>query len=204
MKKLNVAAVITVGLSALALGACGATINKTPVADQPVPQAAATPAASAPAPVHATPASTPAPAPVKAAPATVGSTIAVSVQSPGDNDSKAMVKLVQIVDPAQGADQFTTPDPGKRFVGVEFQITAGGPVSDDANSDAVLVGSNNQDYTPDFNSIAEGTNFNNGEITLATGGISTGWVTFQVPVGVKVASVQFGESMMGTVGQWAA
>jgi hypothetical protein len=50
------------------------------------------------------------------------------------------VTLVKIIDPAQGADQFNTPDSGKRFVGVVFTIKAlnGSPQNEDANDDAAV------------------------------------------------------------------
>ena len=91
-------------------------------------------------------------------------------------------------------------------MGVELTYTNTGSatLTGDANSDISVMGSNNQSYTADFDSLAEGTNFNNGEYTLAHGASVTGFVTFQLPVGVKVVQVQadmsgFGQ---GTVGQW--
>jgi hypothetical protein len=117
------------------------------------------------------------------------------------------VTLTKIIDPAQGADQFTTPDAGNRFVGAVFTIKAisGSPQDEDANSDAVLVGSNGQSYTADFSSIAGYTNFSNGEIRVAQGESSTGAVTFQVPDGVKVAKVQWTPGgILGSAVQWNA
>ena len=35
------------------------------------------------------------------------------------------VTLTQVIDPAQGADQFTTPDNGNRFVGAVFRPDPG-------------------------------------------------------------------------------
>jgi hypothetical protein len=143
--------------------------------------------------------------PTTAAPKTtadhVGSTEKVSMSTAGFSLAKADVTLVAVTDPAQGADQFTVPDDGKRFVGVEFKIDALEPVSDDENDDATLVGSDNQTYTTDFSDIAGCTNFNDGEVALAAGTTATGCVTFQVPTGVTVAKINFG-SMYGTVGQW--
>ena len=106
------------------------------------------------------------------------------------------VTLVKVIDPAQGADQFTTPDNGKRFVGTVFTVTAisGSPKNEDANSDASVVGSNGQTYTSDFNSIAGYTDFSNGQINVAQGQSVTGAVTFQVPVGVTVTRVLWSTS----------
>ena len=97
-----------------------------------------------------------------------------------------------MIDPAQGADQFTTPDNGNRFVGAVFTITGiSGTFSDDANNDATLIGSNGQTYTADFDSIAGYTNFNNGEYTVSAGENSAGAVTFQLPLTVKVTKIEW-------------
>lgn len=132
----------------------------------------------------------------------VGSTVAVSDGSGSD----ANVTLTQVIDPASGADQVTTPDPGKRFVGVEMTIanTGSKTLSDNANSATNVQGSDNQTYTADFDSISECTNFNNGDYTLAKGASVTGCVTFQIPTGVTVKQVQFQPTGFsgGVTGQW--
>ena len=113
--------------------------------------------------------------------------------------------LVKVIDPAQGADQFTTPNSGERFVGAVFRITAlkGSPQDEDANNDAVIVGSNGQSYTADFSDIAGYTNFADGVIHVAQGETEIGAVTFQVPTTVKVAKIQWGASSnFGSAVQW--
>ena len=106
------------------------------------------------------------------------------------------VTLEKLIDPAEGADQFSTPDNGKRFVGTVFTITAlsGSPKDQDANNNASVVGGNGQTYTPDFNSIAGYTDFSSGQINVAQGESVTGAVTFQVPTGVKVTRVLWSTS----------
>jgi hypothetical protein len=135
------------------------------------------------------------------APAKVGSYF--DLQDSSGNTYR--VTLVKVIDPAQGADQFTTPDSGKRFVGAVFRIKAvnGSPQGEDANNDAVIVGSDGQSYTADFSDIAGYTNFANGVIHVAQGETVTGAVTFQVPDRVKVAEVQWGASSnFGSTVQW--
>lgn len=101
------------------------------------------------------------------------------------------VALTKVIDPAQGADQFTTPGNGDRFVGAVFRITGrSGTFSDDANNDATLVGSNHQTYSADFSDIAGYTNFNHGTYNVSAGETSVGAVTFQVPLAVKVAKIE--------------
>lgn len=116
------------------------------------------------------------------------------------------VTLVKVIDPAKGANQFTTPDNGKRFVGAVFTVTAvnGSPKNENADLAASVTGSNGQSYQADFNEIAGYTNFNHGEITVAEGQSVTGAVTFQVPDGVKVTRVLWGSlgGFGGTV-QWS-
>lgn len=137
-----------------------------------------------------------------AAPAGIGSYF--DVQDASANTYR--VTLDKIIDPAHGADQFTTPDNGKRFVGAVFTILAvnGSPSDEDANSDAVIVGSNGQTYTADFSSIAGYTNFSSGQINVAKGEQTTGAVTFQLPTGVKVSKVQWTPAGgFGNTVQWS-
>jgi len=132
----------------------------------------------------------------------VASTLTVTMQGSGVNTTNADVTLVKVIDPAQGSNDLTTPDTGKRFVGAEFQIaSSGGAIDDDAEIDASLVGSDNQTYASDFDDIAGCTDFDAGAVKLAPGESSTGCVTFQVPSRVTVKAVKFGTET-GTTGEW--
>jgi hypothetical protein len=80
----------------LAIGGCGASVTK--------PSAPAATAPTTAAPTAAAPSPTPSPANSLSGP--VG-----TVYQAGDgNGNKMSVKLTRVIDPAQGADQFTTPD----------------------------------------------------------------------------------------------
>jgi hypothetical protein len=106
--------------------------------------------------------------------------------------NKMSVTLTKVIDPAQGADQFTTPTSGSRFVGAVFTITGiSGTLSADANHEATLIGSNGQTYTADSHSIAGYTNFSNGEYSVSAAEKAVGAVTFQVPLTVKVAKIEW-------------
>lgn len=116
------------------------------------------------------------------------------------------VTLQQIVDPASGADQYTTADAGKRFVAVEVKIVnnGSGAYNDDANSDVTLIGSDNQSYTADFDEVSECTNFNDGSYTLAASESATGCVVFEVPDTITTAKIQF-QTISGldeSTGEW--
>jgi hypothetical protein len=103
------------------------------------------------------------------------------------------VTLTKVVDPAKGENQFTVADAGKRFVGLVFRVKAltGSPQDEDANNDAVIIGSNGQSYSADFDGIAGYTNFDHGAIHVSKGETVTGSVTFQLPKDVKVSTVQW-------------
>ena len=137
----------------------------------------------------------------QAPPGKVGSSFALEDGS----GNTYQVTLVKVIDPAQGAGQFDTPDSGKRFVGAVFRIKAltGSPQNEDANNDAVLVGGNGQNYSADFGDIAGYTNFDSGMIHVAQGSTVTGAVTFQVPNGVMVSKVQWSAlSGFGSMLEW--
>ncbi len=121
-----------------------------------------------------------------------------------ENGNPYQVQAVNIIDPAQGADQFTTPNAGDRFVAIVFKITDTGKnqISDDANSDASIVASNDQTYTADFDSVSECTNFNSGEYQLANGQSVTGCVVFQVPTGLSVSVVEWAPGFGENFGEW--
>jgi hypothetical protein len=78
-----------------------------------------------------------------------------------------------------------------------------GTISDDANNDTQVIGTDNQAYLVDFDSVTECTNFSYGEYTLAPGETESGCVLFQIPLGVNVKLVQFslGYGYLG-VAQW--
>jgi len=103
------------------------------------------------------------------------------------------VTLAKVIDPAKGENQFAAPDVGKRFVGLVFRVKAltGSPKDEDANNDAVVVGSNGRNYSADFDGIAGYTSFDHGVIHVSQGETVTGAVTFQVPNGVTVSKVQW-------------
>lgn len=121
------------------------------------------------------------------------------------NGDTYRVTLMKVIDPARGAGQFSSPDSGKRFVGLVFKIRAltGSPQNEDANNDAVLVGGNGQNYTAAFDAIAGYTNFDSGTIHVAEGDTVTGAVTFQVPDGITVSKVQWSAlSGFGRTAEW--
>jgi hypothetical protein len=115
------------------------------------------------------------------------------------------VTLATVIDAAKGGNQFTVPDAGKRFVGLVFRVKAltGSPRDEDANNNAVIIGSNGQSYPADFDGIAGYTNFDHGAIHVSTGETVTGSVTFQLPKDVRVSTVQWTAlSGFGSTVEW--
>jgi hypothetical protein len=115
------------------------------------------------------------------------------------------VTLTKVIDPATGGNQLTVPDAGKRFVGLVFGVKAltGSPQDEDANNNAVILGSNGQSYAADFEGIAGYTNFDHGAIHVSKGETVTGSVTFQLPNAVKVSTVQWTAlSGFGSTVEW--
>ena len=115
------------------------------------------------------------------------------------------VTLTEVIDPAKGENQVTVPDAGTRFVGLVFRVKAltGSPRDEDANNDAVVIGSNGQKYSADFDRIAGYANFDHGAIRVSTGQTVTGSVTFQLPEDVQVSTVQWTAlSGFGSAVEW--
>ncbi|SEK24720.1 DUF4352 domain-containing protein [Streptacidiphilus jiangxiensis] len=121
-------------------------------------------------------------------------------------DTSADLTVVKIVDNPAGADDFTTPDSGKRFVAVQFRIkiTGSKAYSDSPSNGAKLVDSQGQSYDADVASDTKaGTSFP-AVVNLAPGATGLGFITFQVPSGVKITQIQFGldSGMADQTGQW--
>lgn len=175
------------GLSILAVAGCSSA-KASPSAPAP-----AQPSKAASAPAPSAPASTP-----DTMTGPLGSSFTVTTQDNSGKDVSYDVTAKRVLDPATGADEYTTPDAGKRFIGVKLTISGGiGYSHDDANNDVAIVGSDGQTYTPDFNSISAGTNFNDGDFSVSAGQKVTGWVTFQLPKRVSAASVQWQADIFG-------
>jgi hypothetical protein len=75
---------------------------------------------------------------------------------------------------------------------VKFRITGvTGESSDDANNNASVISGDTTQYPSALNSTADGPNFSSGSFTLAPGQTASGWVTFELPPGQSIASVQW-------------
>lgn len=150
-----------------------------------------TPTQAAPAPV----ASTPAPPPSSPAPTTtgpVGTTFVYTGQDDAGNNVSYDVTLTQVDQTAPLGQYDSLSNPADKLVAARITIKGvTGSVSDDANSDASAVGTDTTEYQPSFDDTTAGPNFNDGDWQVGPGQTQTGWVTFEVPKGQNVASIEW-------------
>lgn len=184
--------VIAAAAALIALTGCGGHIAKTGAAGTTgQPTAAAY-----------TPPATPSPS---AAPltGTVGTTYEVTTTDDSGNTEVYQVTLVKVREHAAPDNQFDAAPAGQHLVGAEFRITGvTGTSSDDANSDAVANGTDEQAYQPVFGGLAAGTNFDSGDFNVTPGQTSIGWVAFQLPDGITAANIQWSSGLDGTPATW--
>jgi hypothetical protein len=202
-------------LSALLAGCSGDKVSTVPVPTTSAPSSvpgSASARTSAPAATQAAPKAVPKVAP-KSAPTTapqaggqtqaqVGDTLDLTGN---DSGSRMAVVVTRVVDPAAAADDFLTASPDDRLVSVQFQLqNVGSAVYSDAPSNsAVVVDSSGQGYDSTIDDSAAGPSFPTPE-HIAPGGTALGYVTFEVPDGVRVALVQFtlDSGFADDTGQW--
>ncbi len=187
--KAGMAAAVAIAALAVASAACSKTteINQ-PSSSQPAGAAKSGAATSTTKPV-----------------AHVGATLTLTAEG-----AKAAVTLKQIIDPATGTLGPPTDDNGNPngdvYVAALLTIDNAGAAafSGDANNDATIIGSNGQDYTADFDSVSECTNFDNGTYRLGPGESATGCVVFKLPPGITPAKFQYSPAsgFASDFGEW--
>ncbi|MFD8756914.1 DUF4352 domain-containing protein [Kitasatospora sp. NPDC059577] len=142
------------------------------------------------------------PADAAKAPAKVGDTIALKGNDPADT---ADVTLVKVVDNPDGADEYTHPADGKRFVAVQFRIKASGKkaYSDAPGNSAKVVDAQGQAFGTTIADTKAGPSFQV-PANIAPGETALGFVTFEVPKDAKLDKAQFGldSGFAPQTGQW--
>lgn len=113
------------------------------------------------------------------------------------------VTLVRLIDPAQPANQYETPNAGSRYVAAEFKIVNTGTKAfkPEPTSDATAFDSAAHSYSTDYAEIAGCPSFAN-NITLSGGDMVDGCVTFQVPAGAQLAKIEYVEQEGAGAGTW--
>lgn len=135
-------------------------------------------------------------------PARVGAAITLGGN---DNGEKMSVAVTRIISRAQPADEFSSPDAGKRFYAVQFRLTDTGSTaySDSPGNGAAVADADGQSYDSTFYDVTGCQSFPGTE-NIAPGRSGIGCVVFQVPTGAKITQVQFTlDSGFGPqTGQW--
>ena len=179
-RKTVITAFTVVGLAAAGAGCTVATTVSKPNAAPP-----ASSSAPVPSPSHT---SSPTTGPV-------GTTFKITDTLAGSGGQTGVytVQATQVLDPASPDNSFDAAPRGQHLVGVEFTIkgVSGATVTDAVGNDAVVQGSNGQDYTGNGGGLAAGTDFDNDQFTVSPGTSITGWESFALPDGVTVQSVQW-------------
>jgi hypothetical protein len=141
---------------------------------------------------------TPTPTPTDTTTGPIGTTFTVT-SSDGTSYDVTLDQVKQNVYP--GA--YETPQTaGDHFAAAQFTIKGDtGATSDDANSDANAIGSDGQEYQFSA-SVSTLPDFSYGQYHVSAGQSVKGWVAFELPPGVTVASVQWAPSFNGTAATW--
>jgi hypothetical protein len=106
-------------------------------------------------------------------------------------DAKYEVTLVSVDQQAQPESEYASVQSGHHLTAAQFRVTAITSTDENANANATAVGSDEHAYTASFTPVAAGTNFASGAIRLEPGSSLVGWVSFELPNGVRIARVQW-------------
>lgn len=131
-------------------------------------------------------------------------------QLTGENGSALDITLTKVINPATGTQGPPTDDNGQpngsTYVAAMLTIKNVGTsaVEDDANNDAVMVGSNDEDYATDLHPVTECTNFDVGVYRLDASESARGCVVFVLPRGVTPAKFKYTPSsgFANDFGEW--
>lgn len=197
------APVALVAAALIALGATACSDDGDDVTSQPDPSS---PAASTPAGDTSTPPASPAPSspststtPKKAA--GIGDTITLKALE----GAEFAVTLKAVKDPAQGADEYTEPGAGKRFMAVQLELvnTGNKAYSDSPSNGAQVADSQGQRFDSTFLTTDAGPEMV-ADMTLQPGGKALGWISFEVPKDSKIVQLQFAldSGFADQTGQW--
>ncbi|MFE2497099.1 DUF4352 domain-containing protein [Streptomyces scopuliridis] len=142
------------------------------------------------------------PAPSKAKDAKVGDTITLKGFEEGE---QLDVTVTKWVDNAKSGDEFTSPEDGNRWIGVQFQLVNTGTkvYSDSPANGAQVADAEGQQFQPTFADITAGPSMSS-SVRLTAGSKGLGWIVFETPKGSKVTTVQFtmNSGMADETGQW--
>ncbi|WP_405747797.1 DUF4352 domain-containing protein [Streptomyces canus] len=185
----------TASVAAIAVLGLGACSSGTTVTDKPD-----TKTATATAGKTTPPAAKPSPAAPKQA--GVGDTITLKGSEDG---SRLDVTVVKVADPAKSADEYTSPEDGKRWIGVQFRLVNSGSKAygDSPGNGAQIYDADGQQFGTVFADITAGPSMSS-DVKLKPSAKALGWIVFEVPKGVKADTVQFAmdSGFADQAGEW--
>jgi hypothetical protein len=134
--------------------------------------------------------------------AKVGDTIALKGM---ENGHELDVTVVKVVDNAKSSDDFTAPEDGNRWIGVQFQLVNTGTkaYADSPQNGAQIADDQGQQFQTTFADITAGPSMSS-SVKLKPGAKALGWVVFEVPKTSKADIVQFGmdSGFSDQTGEW--
>lgn len=176
--------------AALTLTACS---SGTTVTDKPKATAAAADDAAEPADEET---------PTAPEVAKVGDAIALTGS---DDGAKLDVTVVKVADNAKSSVEGFTPEDGNRWIGVQFQLVNTGTVAygDSPANGTQVYDEQGQQFGPTFADITAGPSMSS-DVNLKPGAKALGWIVFEAPKNVKVATVHFAmdSGFADQVGEW--
>ncbi|MDH6576981.1 DUF4352 domain-containing protein [Kitasatospora sp. MAP5-34] len=141
-------------------------------------------------------------APAAKGAAKLGDTISLKGSDASDT---ADVTVLKVVDSPDGADEFTKPADGMRFVAVQFRIkdTSSKAYSDAPQNSAKLLDGQGQSYSTSLSDTKAGPSFQ-APVNIAPGESALGFITFEVPKDAKIDKAQFAldSGFAQQTGQW--
>ncbi|MFJ5232476.1 DUF4352 domain-containing protein [Kitasatospora sp. NPDC088391] len=139
----------------------------------------------------------------KSSTAKVGDTIALKGT---EKTNTADVTVVKVVDNPEGADEFSKPADGKRFVAVQFRIKATGSAAyaDAPQNSAKLLDAQGQGFGSSIASETKAGPEFPVPANIAPGESALGFITFEVPADAKIDKIQFAldSGFAQQTGQW--
>jgi hypothetical protein len=136
--------------------------------------------------------------------ATVGSPITLQGN---DDNLKVRVTVVSVANPANGKDEFHTPEAGNKFVGIQLRLENVGTIAydDSPGNGAKLIDGDDQQYDEEIASEITQGQLLGSSVTLAPGSTRAGWMVFQLPdaATVKTFQMSLDSGFASQTGEWA-
>ncbi|MEV0116788.1 DUF4352 domain-containing protein [Streptomyces sp. NPDC050844] len=133
----------------------------------------------------------------------IGATLSLERNTRGE---RLDVTVLKVVDPARTTNQIFAPEPGNRFVAVQFQLknTGEAPYKDSPVNGAVLVDADGQHFDAAlFAKTSAGPSFP-ASVSISPGDTARGFITFELPDAAKPVQVQsaMNSGFSDDVGEW--